>query len=964
LAALEAPPRELVERIKAIEEKWRRAWREARIFEADPDESKPKFFITFPFPYVNAYPHLGGAFTILRVDIMARYKRMRGYNVLFPQGWHATGGPIVASALRLREGDPKIIETLRMMGVPEEEIENFKDPAYWVRYFTRGWRRDLERYGMSIDWRREFYTTKLNPYFSKFIEWQYYRLRDKGLVTKGSHPVVWCPREKKVVGDHDRPDEYAGIAPVEAVIIKFVDQDGRVFPALTFRPETVFGVTNVWVRPDAEYLIARVDGERWVVNEYMASELADQHHRVEVEGRIRGSELIGVMVRNPATGDWVPVLPASFVDPDLGTGVVMSVPAHAPFDYAALMDLKKRPELVEAYGVPRSVVEALEPIPMIRVEGYSRIPARDAVERLGVESQEERWKLDKATKEVYAKEYYSGVLTDVTGRWAGRKVSEAKDEITEWLVDKGAALRVYTLPERVFCRCGARTHVKIVTDQWFLRYSNPAWKEKAHRAVDSMKFLPLSVRDVFHRNIDWLRDWAFTHKGELGTPLPWDPEWVIESLSDSTIYMAYYTIAKYTQHPEKYGIRPEQLTPEVFDYVFLGRGDPLEVSERSGIPVELLKEMRREFEYWYPVDMRISGKDLIANHLTFYIFHHVALFPEEKWPRGIGVNGWILVKGEKMSKAKGNFILLRQALDVWGADATRWAETLAGADATLDDANFEPAVASKAVEELLSWISFARENYGRGREERLSIDDWFESVLNRTIAAVTEEMERANFKSALIKAYYGLQAQYKWYLRRAGTPNRSLLEKYIETVTLLIAPFAPHTAEEAWEAIGKEPFASLAPWPEPDETKIRPEVEKAEEIVKRTLEDITEITRLVRGGSRARVYVASQWKYDFASRVASLKEEGLTLRDAIREAIRAMPEEYRGRAARLAQAIAKHPEILSVLVEKSVEKKALEEAAGFLARETGLDVTVVDEDVEAPPKGKTALPGKPAIVVE
>ena len=105
--------------LKSIEQKWQKKWSEAKIFEADPSD-KPKFFITFPYPYVNAYPHLGSAYTVLRVDITARYKRMKGYNVLFPQGWHATGSPIVASALRVRERDPKIINTLRMMGIPED----------------------------------------------------------------------------------------------------------------------------------------------------------------------------------------------------------------------------------------------------------------------------------------------------------------------------------------------------------------------------------------------------------------------------------------------------------------------------------------------------------------------------------------------------------------------------------------------------------------------------------------------------------------------------------------------------------------------------------------------------------------------------------------------------------------------------------------------------------------------------
>jgi len=955
---------EAVEKLKRIEEKWQKKWEEARIFEADPDESRPKFFVTFPYPYVNAYPHLGGAFTILRVDITARYKRMRGYNVLFPQGWHATGGPIVASALRVKERDPKIISNLKSMGISEEEIPKFEDPAYWVFFFSKGWKEDLKRYGMSIDWRREFFTTKLNPYYSKFIEWQYLRLKDKGLVAKGRHPVVWCPREQKVVGDHDRPDEYAGISPVEAVIIKFQGEDGKVYPALTFRPETVFGVTNIWVRPDATYLLARVNGEEWILSEYMARELADQGFDVEVVGRIEGRSLIGKTARNPVTGEWVPVLPASFVDPDLGTGIVMSVPAHAPYDYVALLDIKKDPAVLEEYGISREVVEKLEPVPLIRVEGYSRIPAKDAVEKRRIRGQEERAKLDDATKEIYAKEYHTGVLLDVTGRWAGMKVSEAKDLIIEWMVNEGFAHKVYTLPEKVYCRCGARTHVKLVSDQWFLLYNRQDWKEKAHRVVDRMKFYPERIRQVFHQNIDNLRQWAFTHKGELGTPLPWDPEWVIESLSDSTIYMAYYTIAKYTQHPEIYGIKPEQLIPEVFDYIFLGKGTSEEVSRASGIPASLLEEMRREFEYWYPVDLRISGKDLIPNHLTFFIFHHAAIFPEDKWPRGIGVNGWILIAGAKMSKSAGNFILLRQALDWWGADATRMAEILGGGDATLDDANFEPEVANTVISDLLEWIEFAEKNYGKGREEKLSIDDWFESILNKTILEVTREMEETNYKSALVKAFYNLQSHYRWYVRRAGEPRRDLVSKYIETVTLMLAPFAPHTAEEVWSRLGKEGFISLASWPEADESRIDEEAIRAEAIVKSVLEDAREILKLIGKGGKLKIIVAADWKYDFVGKIAEERKEGAVLRDAINRALAKLPADEKRRAGRLVKLITKYPEITTLYVPRELEYRALREAAGFYEKELGVSVEVLREEDAADTKGKNPLPAKPALILE
>jgi leucyl-tRNA synthetase len=373
--------------------------------------------------------------------------------------------------------------------------------------------------------------------------------------------------------------------------------------------------------------------------------------------------------------------------------------------------------------------------------------------------------------------------------------------------------------------------------------------------------------------------------------------------------------------------------------------------------------MRDEFEYWYPVDMRISGKDLLPNHLIFYVFHHVAIFSEDKWPRGVGINGWVLIGGEKMSKSKGNFILLRQALDWWGASATRWAEVMAGADPGLDDANFEPSVADKAVEELLSWVKFAEENYGRGRTGRRRIDDWFESVLNRTIAEVTRLMEGHRFKTALVEGYYNLQAAYKWYLRRAKEPHRDLVKRFIEVQTLIIAPFVPHIADEVWERIGKEGYATTQGWPEADESKIDDAIERAEEIVKSVVEDSLEIMKFVRNPVKARIIVAAAWKYDLLDAINRYREEGLNLRESISRAVKAHARGNK-EAGRIASTVARKPEVLSLLVPRSMEFEALSDAREFLEEELGVEVVIETEEESVSPKKSHALPAKPAIHVE
>ena len=192
-------------------------------------------------------------------------------------------------------------------------------------------------------------------------------------------------------------------------------------------------------------------------------------------------------------------------------------------------------------------------------------------------------KLEAATKEIYKKEFHTGVLNENTGKYAGKKVMEAKMELVSDFVHQDKAAIFFELPETVVCRDLTKCVVRIVSDQWFLNYSNPIWKAQAHKALDAMKLYPEKVRKQFDYVLDWLKDWACTREYGLGTELPWDKRWMVESLSDSTIYMAYYTISKYLQHPEKYGIKPEQLTDEFFDFVFLDKGEVNEVAKKTGI---------------------------------------------------------------------------------------------------------------------------------------------------------------------------------------------------------------------------------------------------------------------------------------------------------------------------------------------------------------------------------------------
>ncbi|MDM7913511.1 MAG: class I tRNA ligase family protein, partial [Methanotrichaceae archaeon] len=327
---------------------------------------------------------------------------------------------------------------------------------------------------------------------------------------------------------------------------------------------------------------------------------------------------------------------------------------------------------------------------------------------------------------------------------------------------------------------------------------------------------PDKVRKQFEYVLDWLKDWACTREYGLGTELPWDKRWVIESLSDSTIYMAYYTISKYLQDPAL-GIRPEQLSDEFFDFVFLGKGTADEVSKKTGIEQGLILKMRDEFEYWYPFDMRCSGKDLVQNHLSFCIFNHTAIFPERHWPRGMSVNGFLQLDGQKMSSSRGNVYTLRQVLDMYGADATRL--TLMYGGEGLEDPNWDSEFARTAWSKLAQWYDFAIENYGKGRDDVKYIDRWFESVATKSIKLTKEAMDAMNFRTAIQRGYFDMQRYLRWYIRRSPVPNRRVISWFIEAQTKILAPFTPHICEEIWEKLGGSGFIAKAPHPTWDEKK-------------------------------------------------------------------------------------------------------------------------------------------------
>ena len=934
---------------KALEEKWIKRWEEAELFKAKVMADKPKFYLTVAYPYPSGSMHVGHGRTYTVPDVIARYKRMRGYNVLFPMAWHVTGSPVIGIAERIKKGDEKTLYIYgKLYRVPEETLKTFTKAENIVKYFSEEYKRNMTQLGFSIDWSREFLT--ITPQYSKFIEWQYKTLYEKGLVVKGKHAVRYCPRCDNPVGDHDLLEgENASI--LEFTIIKFkILGDECILPAATLRPETIFGVTNMWVNPRVRYVKAKVDKELWIISKECAEKLKYLHKDVEIVSEILGEELLGKSCINPLTNEELPILPASFVDPDYSTGIVMSVPAHAPYDFVALEDLKKQ-NVKEAKNIAPKVI--------IKSKKYdiNEIPAEKIVKELKIESQADK-NLEKATEILYRDEFTSGVMIVADPEYRNMKVSEAREKIKEQLLANKIADIMYEFSEKpVVCRCGTKCVITVLKDQWFLKYSDEEWKNSAKKCLETMIIVPEEVKGNFYYFIDWLQNWACTRKVGLGTKLPWDKNWIIEPLSDSTIYMAYYTIAHYLRE-----IDPEKLTKEFFDYVFLG-----DTSGKLDFDKEFLEKIRKEFEYWYPLDIRFSAKDLVGNHLTFHIFHHTAIFPEEKWPRCIVVFGMGLLEGQKMSSSKGNIILLQDALDKFGSDTVRL--FLMSNAEPWQDFDWQNNLVESTRRKLKQFFNLVLDMMEKikksdSRDTLTDMDRWMLSRLHIHIKETIDSLEKFQTRKALQACFFNLMNDVQWYLKRTKA-NKEVLRELIDTWIRLLAPFTPFICEELWEIAktrgivkGKEKFVSIESYPIPDESKISELSIIKENMLLNLISDISNILQVTKvKAKKIYLYLAPEWKRKLLAEIKSGKQLAEIMQ---------IPEfrENSKEAVAIFKKIRKEelPERILTLEE---EYNYLRDSIDFLEREFGCEFVIEKKPSYDPEnKSKVAMPMKPGIYIE
>ncbi|MBD3259201.1 leucine--tRNA ligase [Candidatus Woesearchaeota archaeon] len=971
-----------------IQDKWKKKYKESRVGEAEIDKNKKKWFMIWAYTTASGFIHMGHMRGYSYTDVICRYKRMNGHNVLLPAGAHATGNGAITKAYRLKQKDPKLIAEFKENRVSDEDLKRIEDPEEFVNFFCKQYIDNFRTFGFIGDWERRFINT-ISPDYNKFITWQFLKLKELELLTQKPYFATACVKCGPVAVDPSEMDLQKGgnAEQQEFTLIKLrYKEDDQYIICATLRPETMYGQTNIWIDPDTAYAKIRVPvlikgkkkKEIWIVSRECAEKLKYQKDGIEDAGDIHSKEMMGNYCSAPAVNREVIILPSDFCDPNIGTGIVTSVPSDAPHDYIALEDLKTTKSLWEKYGLPHEELKRIELIPIIKTPGYGDFPAKEICERLGIESQHDLSKLEQAKKEIYKLGFHTGTMNRNCGPYAGMKVTEAKDKMKQDLIEEGDADIMYDLSEEVVCRCGNPVVIKRYDDQWFIRYSDEELTEKSKGHAKTMNIYPESYRENMRAALEWFEDRACARQGKwMGTVFPFDKKYIIEAISDSTLYPIYYLVSLYVNEGK---IKEENLTEEFFDFVFLGKGDPADVSKECKVDAELLKKIQEDVKYWYPLDINLGGKEHQRVHFPPFVMNHVAILPKEYWPKGIFVNYWIVGKeGGKLSKSKGGTLPIPGVAQEFGVDNMRLYYTNAGSP--FADVEFEESTVRNynarlekiwaLFNDLLETIGEKKENRAgnnkdekKPAEENSTMDRWIESKFNSRLKNITEKMELFDFKLSTDEVYFNMYKDLMMY-KNTGGSNRKIISSILNKWTRMMSIFTPFIAEEMWEKLGNKELAAVQDWPEVEDKKIDKAIEAAEEMFMKTREDIAHVLKLAKISEpkEIRLYVASEWKYRLIEELESILEKTKNQGQVIKEVMSKEEFKKHGKdVAAIVQRIIKNGK-LPAKAEQKTELTLLKDAKENLEKEFKSRIKIIKAEESKEAKAGQAMPGKPAILV-
>ena len=739
---------------RVIEKKWQKYWDENKTFKTLDDHTKEKFYALDMFPYPSgAGLHVGHPEGYTATDILSRYKRANGYNVLHPMGWDAFGLPAEQYAL-----------------------DTGNDPRDFTKTNIDTFRRQIKELGFSYDWDREVNTT--DPNYYKWTQWIFKKLYEKGLAYVDEVPVNWCPalgtvlsNEEVIDGKSERGGHPVERRPMRQWVLKITDYaeklladldildwpeslkamqrnwigksvgaeidfkiegTDKAFTVFTTRADTVFGVSYCVLAPEHKLVEEIVtEGQRAAVEEYLdivkrKSDLERTDLNKDKTGVFTGAYAI-----NPVNGEKVEIWIADYVLASYGTGAVMAVPAHDERDY----------EFATKFNLPiKAVIEDNGEVVMpfygdgkhINSDFINGLNNEEAIAKVIEFLEENKVGRSKVTYKLrdwlFSRQRYWGEPIPII-HWEDGTMTTVPDSELPLL-----------LPETDNIKPSGTGESPLANIEEWLNVVDPETGKKGKRETNTM------------------------------------PQWAGS---------CWYYLRYIDPHNDEMFADPEKL------------------------------------KYWLPVDVYIGGAEHAVLHLLYARFWHKVLYdlglvPTREPFQKLFNQGMILAEGkdgrpEKMSKSKGNVVNPDDIIVSHGADTLRVYEMFMGPlDASIAWSENGLDGSRRFLDRV--YRLFVDEETGKVNDKVQDKDNAeLEVSYNYTVKKVSEDIEILGFNTAISQLMVFVNDCYKAeYIPR----------KYALGFIQLLAPFAPHLAEEMWEVYGNTESISYVPWPTFDESKL------------------------------------------------------------------------------------------------------------------------------------------------
>ncbi|MEO2119224.1 MAG: leucine--tRNA ligase [Microbacterium sp.] len=771
---------------QAVQAKWQERWAAADPFRAGgADDTRPRKYVLAMFPYPSGDLHMGHAENYLYSDIVARSWRHRGYNVLNPIGWDSFGLPAENAA-----------------------IKRGADPREWTYANIDQQKAGFRSYGVSFDWNRVLHTS--DPEYYQWNQWLFQRLFERGLAYRKESPVNWCPVDQTVLANEQVVDGHCERCGAEVIkkkltqwyfrITDYADRllddlnqlegfwphkviqmqrnwigrsvgadidfeiEGRDEKVTVFstRPDTLYGATFMVVAPDSDLAAELASGSTPDVQSAFRDYLETVQKQTEIERQNTDRPKTGVFLDryavNPINGERLPIWAADYVLADYGHGAVMAVPAHDQRDL----------DFAREFGLPiRVVVDTTAPatgaIPVIGEDGPLSEDADDIESidpaKTGVALTGEGRLINSGSLDGLSKRNAIARITEIL-ETAGTGRASKSYRLRDWLISRQ---RFWGTPIPMVHTEDGRI-VPVPEDELPVRLPDAHGLDLAPKGTS-----PLGGAS----------EWMATTDPETGDPALRDPD-TMDTFVDSSWYFLRF------------------LSPGNDSVAF----DPAEAQR------------------WAPVDFYIGGVEHAILHLLYARFITKVLFDmglvDFTEPFSSLINqGMVILGGSKMSKSKGNLVLFHEELATHGADALRVALAFAGP--VEDDKDWADVSTTGAQKFLSRAWRIAQEVTSEPDVVWAEGDVALRRITHRLWAEAPGLVEQTKFNVVVARLMELVNAIRKTIDTGAGPADPAVREA-AEAVAMILDLFAPHTAEEMWEALGYEPFVGLVGWRQADPT--------------------------------------------------------------------------------------------------------------------------------------------------